>query len=185
MGEKDIMLTELAILDLIQTWRTAAGDALMPLFSMIDNHGEVWIALTLILLLHPKTRRCGAAAAVALILEVLCCNVVLKPLTARIRPCDVNTAVTLLIRRPTDFSFPSGHTASSFAAVSACFFGGRRKLAAAALLPAVLISFSRLYLYVHWPSDVLAGLVIGLAAGWTACRILTAWERRRPAGQGR
>jgi undecaprenyl-diphosphatase len=91
--------------------------------------------------------------------------VLAKPLIGRVRPCDVNTAVQLLIARPADFSFPSGHSASSFAAVFALYFRGAR-LWKPALALAVLIAFSRLYLYVHYPSDVLAGILIGAAIGW-------------------
>ena len=90
---------------------------------------------------------------------------VLKPLIARVRPCDVNTAVQLLVARPDDFSFPSGHTGASFAEVTALYAGGNR-LWIPALLLAALISFSRLYLYVHYPTDVLAGILLGAAAGW-------------------
>lgn len=82
---------------------------------------------------------------VSLGLEVLCCNVLLKPFVARSRPCDVNPAVELLIPRPEGFSFPSGHTDASFAAASALFFG-ENKLGVPALAVAALIGFSRLYL---------------------------------------
>ena len=107
----------------------------------------------------------GAAVLAGLALEVICCNLVLKPLIAWVHPCDVNTAVQLLVARPDDFSFPSGHTGASFAAVTALYAGGNR-LWIPALLLAALISFSRLYLYVHYPTDVLAGILLGAAAGW-------------------
>lgn len=102
---------------------------------------------------------------IALALEIVCCNVILKPFVARIRPCDVNTAVQLLIERPIDYSFPSGHTASSFAAASALYFS-RKKLWIPAAVLAGMIGFSRLYLYVHYPTDVLAGALIGIMMGW-------------------
>ena len=100
-----------------------------------------------------------------LVLEVICCNLVLKPLVARVRPCDVNTAVQLLISRPDDFSFPSGHTGASFAAVSALCCS-RSRLWIPSLVLAVLIAFSRLYLYVHYPTDILAGMLLGITSGW-------------------
>ncbi len=103
--------------------------------------------------------------AVSLGLELLCCNVILKPLVARIRPCDVDSAVLLLIPHPGGFSFPSGHTGASFAAASALFFS-RNKFGVFAFVVAALIGFSRLYLYVHYPSDVLAGALIGIMLGW-------------------
>lgn len=137
----------------------------MPLLSGLDNGGAVWLVLTGLLLLFPKHRKAGIAILIALGIEVICCNLVLKPLVARIRPCDINTAIQLLIARPTDFSFPSGHTGSSFAAASALLFS-HNKLWIPATILAVLIAFSRLYLYVHYPSDVLAGALIGIICGW-------------------
>ena len=98
------------------------------------------------------------------------CNVILKPLAARPRPFEVNMGVRLLIEAPKDFSFPSGHTGASFAAAAALFFVGSRGWIPAAVL-AALIGFSRLYLYVHYPTDVLAGALLGIAAGWAACRL--------------
>ena len=109
-------------------------------------------------------------------LEVVCCNLVLKPLVARVRPCDINTAVQLLIARPDDFSFPSGHTGASFAAVSALCASGNR-LWIPSLILAVLIAFSRLYLYVHYLTDILAGAVIGIMAGWIGTKLADAAGR--------
>lgn len=106
----------------------------------------------------------------ALALEVLCCNLILKPFVARIRPCDINTAVQLLVPRPDDFSFPSGHTGAFFSASSALYFS-RSRLRFPALVLAVLIGFSRLYLYVHYPTDVLAGAVLGALLGWAGCAL--------------
>ena len=142
-------------------------DAAMPLISALCNHGEIWIVLAVILLAGKKHRRTGAVLALALILDVVCCNVLLKPLIARVRPCDVNPAVSLLVARPADWSFPSGHTAASFAAVGA-LLARKNRLWKPAFGLAVLIAFSRLYLYVHWPSDVLAGGVLGAALGFAA-----------------
>ena len=137
----------------------------MPAVTALGDGGILWIGTAAVLLLTPRHRRTGAAIAAALVLEALCCNVILKPLVARLRPCDVNTAVQLLISRPDDFSFPSGHTGASFAAVGT-MFASRDRLWIPALPLAALIAFSRLYLYVHYPSDVLAGALLGIMAGW-------------------
>ncbi len=158
-------IAELKLLDLIQVHlRSGIGDILMPFFTRLGNGGMIWILLTLVLLLFRKTRRIGCAVGVSLLLEVLCCNLVLKPLVARIRPCDLAPSVQLLIPRPADFSFPSGHTASSFASASALYFS-RSKLWRPAAVLSVIIAFSRLYLYVHYPSDVLAGALLGTMLG--------------------
>ena len=106
----------------------------------------------------------------ALVLDVILCNGVLKHVFARVRPCDVNTTIQLLVPRPSDYSFPSGHTAASFAAVAALFFAGQKKLWKPALVLAVLIAFSRLYLYVHYPTDILGGIAVGVLCGYIGAR---------------
>ena len=157
---------EFAILDWIQAnLRNPIMDLLMPAITTLGNSGLIWIILAGILILMPKYRKVGVAVMAGLVLEVICCNLVLKPLVARVRPCDVNTAVQLLVVRPDDFSFPSGHTAASFAAASALSFS-RSRLWIPSLVLAVLIAFSRLYLYVHYPTDILAGALLGVMAGW-------------------
>ena len=113
---------EIKILDLIQELRTPVGDSIMCFITSLGNAGIIWILPTVVLLLIPKTRKSGAILMAALIFEVVLCNGILKNVFARVRPCDVNTAVQLLIPRPDDYSFPSGHTAASFAAAAALFF---------------------------------------------------------------
>ena len=172
---------EFAILDWIQVnLRNPIMDLLMPAITTLGNSGLIWIILAGILIIMPKYRKVGVAVMAGLVLEVIYCNLVLKPLVARIRPCDVNTAVQLLIARPDDFSFPSGHTGASFAAVSA-FYASRSRLWIPLLILAVLIAFSRLYLYVHYPSDILAGVVIGIMAGWIASKLVNLVSRGRNA----
>ena len=170
---------EFTILDWIQVnLRNPIMDLLMPAITTLGNSGLIWIILAGILIIMPKYRKVGVAVMAGLVLEVICCNLVLKPLVARIRPCDVNTAVQLLIARPDDFSFPSGHTGASFAAVSA-FYASRSRLWIPLLILAVLIAFSRLYLYVHYPSDILAGVVIGIMAGWIGFKLVDIIWRKR------
>ena len=101
----------------------------------------------------------------------------IKPLVGRIRPYDINTAVGLLIPRPTDFSFPSGHTGASFAAAAALEDSNYR-LRIPAWVLAVLIAFSRLYLYVHYPTDVLAGAMLGILTGWTATEMVRLFGKK-------
>lgn len=157
---------EIRILDFIQGMGTPLGDWFMPLVSSLGNTGIIWIVLALVLLAVPKTRKAGAVLAAALSWDVVLCDGILKHLFARVRPCDINTSIQLLISRPWDYSFPSGHTAASFASVTALYFSGRRRLWKAALLLACVIAFSRLYLYVHFPTDILGGIAVGLTAGY-------------------
>ena len=165
---------EFSILDFIQNqFRTPFGDFVMPLISKLGNGGIIWLVLSGLLCVFPKYRKAGVTMMTALALDVLLCNVMLKPLVGRMRPFTVNTGVELLINAPKDFSFPSGHTAASFAAAFALLFV-KNKLWIPSMILASLIAFSRLYLYVHYPTDVLAGILLGLIVSVAAnviCRL--------------
>lgn len=163
---------EISILNLIQKLRTPLGDRVMCMITKLGNAGAIWIVLALVLLMIPKTRRKAAILLTSLAVDVVLCNLLLKPLVARVRPFEVNTAVQLLVAKPQDFSFPSGHTAASFASAAALYLAGEKKLWKPVLVLAVLIAFSRLYLYVHYPTDVLGGAVLGSFAGYAGYRIM-------------
>ncbi len=172
---------EFSILDWIQRHiRCEFLDAVLPAVSRLCDHGEVWIVLTAALLLRRSTRKAGLCAAAALVLDLVCCNLLLKPLIGRVRPFAVNAGVQLLTPPPLDASFPSGHTASSFAA-AVSLWRARSPLRVPALVLAAVIAFSRLYLYVHWPTDVLGGLLLGSLLGWISAKLV---ERRLPPGSG-
>ena len=156
---------EIEILNLIQYLRTPFLDDAMRFVTRLGNFAIAWIILALVLILIPKTRKIGLVVMVALILDSVLCNVILKNIFVRPRPCDVNTAINLLIPRPSGYSFPSGHTSASFASVAALYFSGERKIWKAALALAILIAFSRMYLYVHYPTDVLGGIICGIICG--------------------
>lgn len=156
---------EFMILDWLQSLRTPFLDTFMPLVSSLGNAGIFWIILTLALLLFQKTRKIGVCVALALIFDLLLCNLLIKPLVARPRPFVVNSAIELIIPAPAEYSFPSGHTAVSFAAVTALFLSKQKWLWVPGLVLAVLIAFSRMYLYVHYPTDILGGIFVGIAAG--------------------
>lgn len=170
---------EIQILDFLQKFRTPAGDAVIPLITKLGDKGIIWILLAAVLLLIPKTRRAGAILTAALCVDLILCNGILKNLFARVRPFDVNTSVQLLIPKPADFSFPSGHTAASFASASALYFSGEKKLWKPVLALAVIIAFTRLYLYVHYPTDILGGMAVGIAAGYVGYWIVAKWENRK------
>lgn len=168
------MAIEWTILDWIQSWHTAAGDAVMTFITRWGNGGLIWILLAVGLLVYPKTRKVGLAMTIALVLDLIICNGTIKPLVGRARPCDINPEVALLIPVPSGFSFPSGHTVSSFSS-AAVLWRQKSRLFVPALILACLMGFSRLYLYVHFPSDVLAGVLLGIALGvagsWAADKI--------------
>lgn len=164
------MNIELSILDWIQTLHTPFLDKIMVFITRLGDAGIIWIVLSIVLLLIPKTRKSGAVMVVALVVDVLLCNIVLKNLVARTRPYDVNTGVHLLVAKLHDYSFPSGHTAASSASVTALYLAGEKKLWKFALVLACLIAISRLYLYVHYPTDVLGGILFGVISGYLGYR---------------
>ena len=172
---------ELAILDWIQAnLRCGLLDTVLPVITRLSDHGEIWILLAAVLLVTKRYRWAGVSVALALILDLAVCNGFLKPLIGRIRPFRVNAAIELLVAAPGDASFPSGHTAASFTAVTALWLAGGvpKWLRWAALSLAVVIALSRLYLYVHWPTDVLGGALLGAALGWAGARIVRAVRGR-------
>ena len=176
------MRMELQILDWIQTIHTPVGDRIMCGLTRLGDAGILWIVLAVILLLIPKTRKTGILLAGALCVDVLLCNVLLKHLVGRTRPCDVNQAVELLIARPRDFSFPSGHAAASFASVTALYLAGEKRLWIPAFVLAVLIAFSRMYLYVHYPTDIIGGILCGVASGFIAGWLIQRIMKKRQTG---
>jgi len=136
-------------------------DFIMPFITKLGSAGMIWIVVALVFLNSEKYHSYGFMLITSLLVCLLLGNLTLKPLFERTRPCDMNTVIQLLIARPTDFSFPSGHTMSSFAAASVIFYANDN-MGIAAFVLASLIAFSRLYLYVHYPSDILAGIIIGV-----------------------
>ena len=168
------MELELGILDWIQLHlRCGFLDWLMPFVSGLSNHGEVWILLAAVLLLIRRQRARGLSAAFALALDLITCNKILKPLIGRIRPFAFRPDLSLLVSPPGDASFPSGHTAAAFAVVFALKTAGS-PLWRPALALAAVTAFSRLYLYVHWPTDVLGGVLLGAAVGWAGAKLTKA-----------
>lgn len=152
---------ELAVLDFIQElFRNPFMDSLMPAVTSLGDAGFLWILLGLALLCSRKYRRTGAAVLLSLAADLVICNLLLKNMVARVRPCDLNPAVQLLIARPSDFSFPSGHTAAAFTSVFSLYRENNR-LWKPVLVLAAVIAFSRMYLYVHFPTDILGGVAVG------------------------
>lgn len=140
-------------------------DRIMLVVSRIGDNGEVWFVTMCTLLVQRSTRQVGWALFWTMCIEVLCCNIILKPTLGRLRPFANNPTIELILKAPTDCSFPSGHTASAFAATTSLWVCGSGMWIPAMVI-AVLTAISRLYLYVHWPSDVLGGLGLGTLIGF-------------------
>ena len=151
-------------------FHTPLLDGFMAFISTLGNGGFIWILISATLLCFKSTRHTGLCMSLSLILSLIICNITLKPLVERIRPFNFNTSLLPLIPPPGDFSFPSGHTFSSFAAATALFLSNK-KAGTPALILALLIALSRLYLMVHYPSDVLFSIIFGSLAGIIAKKV--------------
>ncbi len=164
---------ELKILDFIQEHlRCNALDWFMPIITKLGDAGIFWIIVAVAMLIFKKTRKTGAMVGVALILGLIIGNLTLKPLIARIRPYDMpGVEMELLIERLSDKSFPSGHTLASFEAATVLLINDKR-FGIPAIALASIIAFSRLYLYVHYPTDVLGGIILGVLIAFLACFIV-------------
>ncbi len=178
---------DLPILDWIQAnLKNAFLDVVMPIITMFGDGGIFWIACAVILLCIPKTRKTGLGMAFALIMGLIVCNVTLKPLVGRIRPYDfqeqLGVVIPLLTERMHDYSFPSGHTIASFEAATVLLINNK-KLGIPAMILAVLIAFSRLYLYVHYPTDVIfsvfAGILFAFLGNWLAGKVMARFPGKK------
>lgn len=162
-------------------------DAVMPVITVLGDAGIFWIALAVIMLFFPKYRKTGLAMGAALLIGLLICNVTLKPLIARPRPYDYQLThfgktIELLIAAQHDFSFPSGHTLASFEAATVLMIR-HKKMGIPALILATLIAFSRMYLYVHYPTDVLFSVALGIGiaflGNWLVEKLYSHFEAKK------
>ena len=165
---------------------TVRNPALTPLvkgITVLGNGAVLWVLVSIVMLVPEKTRRIGIAGILALLVSLLINNIIRKNLVARVRPYEVIEGLIPLIRRPRDYSFPSGHTASSFAAAWVFYKNLPRGFGIPALVLAGLIGLSRLYLGVHYPTDVLCGVVSGIGCGCIAMLMVKAvFDKRMKAG---
>lgn len=168
---------DFAVLDFIyEHIRCDFLDPIMWAITRFADSGIGWIILGLIFLIPKKTRFWGAAALFAMVIGLVTGELVLKNIFCRLRPYDAyilyhNSPMPFVLNagRETTFSFPSGHTCCSFAS-AAVYFTGNKKWGTAAIVFAALIGFSRMYNYVHFPTDVFGGMLLGIASG-----ILAVW----------
>lgn len=157
-------------------------DPFVKVFTHLGDNGLLWILLCFAFLLFPKTRRAGGAIIVALILSLICTNMLLKPLVQRTRPWLVVEGLTALVAEHDMNSFPSGHTSAALATATACWGMLPRKGRGVILTLAVLMGLSRLYVGVHYPSDVLAGALVGIFCGSLGYLVMR-WIEKRKSGE--
>lgn len=137
-------------------------DRIMIIITNLGDAGIVWILLAIVLLFMKKTRKCGILMIISMGIGVILGNVILKNLIARPRPCWIDESIKLLIEKPKDYSFPSGHTLASFEAAVMIYLNNK-KAGIISIFIACLIAFSRMYLFVHFPTDILGGAILGTA----------------------
>ena len=176
------------------------ADWLTPIMKVITAFGEYgifWILLCLVLLAFKKTRRIGIICTLSLALTFILCNGIIKPLVDRERPFESFSAVQPFLPHPGDSSFPSGHTANAMGPAWGMFIASRdryapmgwqgegipastvHKWSVVAIVLALLIGLSRMYLGMHYPSDVLAALLVGMLAATVVCKSIGKYESNR------
>ena len=173
---------EQALVWIAQYVRNGLLDPFLKAYTQLGNTGMLFIALGLVLLLFKSTRKAGFSALCAMLIGLVAVNFTIKPLIARERPWLVIEDFVNLVPEKDPNSFPSGHTNAAFAfALALCMSAPKRWMKITAVCMAVVMGLSRLYVGVHFPSDVLAGALIGslcgLAGAWVA---KTVWERLGP-----
>ena len=156
---------EFEILYWLQGFHSPVLDQVMETVTHLGDKGWLFILLGTALFLIPRTRRAGLSVLLSLLCGLILGNLCLKNLVMRPRPCWMDTAVPLLIPVPHDYSFPSGHTLAAFETAVSIFLANR-KWGTVFLAFAVLIGISRMYLFVHFPTDVLGGAALGIFIAW-------------------
>ena len=178
-------LDEQALVWIAEHVRCAVLDPFMELYTQLGNTGMLFIALGVLMLLFKPTRRAGLSALCAMLIGLVVVNLTIKPLVSRPRPWLAIEDFVSLVPEHDPNSFPSGHTNAAFAfalAVWAC--APKKWMKAAAVVMAAVMGLSRLYVGVHFPSDVLAGAAIGSLCGLAGAWIVKkAWERTQARPQ--
>lgn len=152
---------EFSILYALQELHNPILDRIMIFITTLGDDGLFWIAIGVVCLFLKKHRKMGFQLLISMLCTFIIGNLILKNIFARPRPCDIDAAVQLLISRPHGHSFPSGHSINSMVAAVALFLNNK-KIGIPAVIIATLIGFSRMYLFVHFPTDVLAGFGIAI-----------------------
>ncbi len=174
-------LDEQALVWVAEHVRCAVLDPFMRVYTQLGNAGMLFIALGVLMLFFKQTRKAGASALCAMLIGLIVVNFTIKPLVSRPRPWLVIENFVNLVPEHDPNSFPSGHTNAAFAfALSVCMSAPKKWMKIFAVCAAVVMGLSRLYVGVHFPSDVLAGAVIGAMCGLAgAWAVKKAWARLR------
>ncbi|NLZ45759.1 MAG: phosphatase PAP2 family protein [Clostridiales bacterium] len=153
-----------SVLNFLNSIQNGFFDWLFKISTYLGDNGYLWFGIAFILLCFKKTRGLGVTIILSMGLSFLCSNVIIKNLVRRARPFIKNKEIQLIINAPYGYSFPSAHSSSSFAAATS-IFAKNKKSGMAAYFVASMITLSRSYLHVHYPTDIICGAVIGVLCG--------------------
>lgn len=156
----------------LQGMRVEALNPVLTFITHLGDFGALWIGLALLMICFKKTRRVGVTSAVSILISFIVANLILKPLVARTRPYELIEGLVNLIEDQPDKSFPSGHATNALACAWVMFRMMDKKYGVPALVLALVICFTRLYVGVHYPTDVLAGILVGVCAAEIAMRLV-------------
>ena len=153
---------DFGILYTIQAMRSPALDQIMlGITKIMGSYGQIWLFVALGMIIFKKTRKIGICVFLSYVLVLVLGHVCLKDLIARPRPCHIDESIELLVKRPTSYSCPSTHTAWAFAGATSIYLYLKRAGIIAFIIAAIM-GFSRMYLFVHFPTDVLFGIILGV-----------------------
>lgn len=171
---------ELDFLLALQQLHNPILDQIMVVITTLGNAGWFFILTGIVLFCIKKTRKTGVQVLLSLLFSLILCNLILKGLVERMRPCWIMPDIQLLIANPKDFSFPSGHTSASVA-TAISIYTYHRKYGMIMFGLAIAIAFSRMYLFVHFPTDILGGLFAGSVSAFCAHQIIKGMQKRKMA----
>lgn len=156
-----------SILIWIQENLRGVMDSFMVFYTHLGDGGVLWLAICVVMCIFSETRRTGYMALSSMAFGVICTNVILKNVFNRVRPYEVVSGLSTLIGAQHDSSFPSGHTTAAFAvAMIVARYAPERWMIAGVSVLAILMAFSRLYVGVHYPSDIIGGILVGIFCAW-------------------
>ena len=148
--------------------RNDVFDVIIHFYTYLGEDVIIWIVLGLILLIPKKYRKTGIMVLGALVVMLVVNNIVLKNLIARPRPCWTYPEMVQLVHNPSSYSFPSGHTTSAFA-VAFTVFSQHKRLGKLIIVMASVMAFTRLYVFVHFPTDIYGGILVAMAITTFVC----------------
>lgn len=163
---------DFSILYAIQNIRTPILDEIIVFITnACGSKAQIWIYLGIVLCLFKKTRKMGLSVLLSYYMVWIIGQDILKDIIARVRPCNIDETIELLVSRPTSYSCPSTHSGLAFA-MATSIYSFDKYAGKISIICALIIAFSRMYLFVHFPSDVLLGSILGIISGIVCAKLI-------------